>query len=217
MRAVRLPKAGARRRAGRRVLLAFAGLALAACAAAPTVHLHTLMPLEALPRAALAPTAAGEAPILALETVHVPAQADQPQWLVRVADGSLVLLEQERWASPLPDELRDALRETLARRYGAVEATPATPADARRWGLRVDVTRFESAPDRVRLEATWNLIRTPPSPGTALRCVALLEEAGDGSMNGIAAAHRRAVMRLADAIGGQLLLLSRGGAGTCPA
>jgi hypothetical protein len=147
--------------------------------------------------------------------VHVPAQVDQPQWLVRVADGSLLLLEQERWASAPPDEMREALRETLVRRYGATEPTPATPADAQRWNLRVDVSRFESALDRVRLEATWTLVRAPAAPAGALRCIALLEEAGDGSMNGIAAGHRRAVVRLADAIGEQLLVVARGGAGRC--
>ena len=213
----RHPKPPPRRGAGRRTLVALASLALAACAATPTVHLHTLMPPETLSRAALASSAPGDAPLVSVETVRVPAQADQLQWLVRTADGSLVLLEQERWAGPLPDELREALREILARRYGALEPTPTTPTDARRWSLRVDVSRFESAPDRVRLEATWSLTRTLPSPASALRCIALLEEAGDGSMNGIAAAHRRAVLRLADAIGTQLLVLNRGGAAACPA
>jgi uncharacterized lipoprotein YmbA len=206
-----------RRSTARRLLLAASALLLAACAAAPTVHLHTLMPLESVARSPLAGTAAGEAPIVVVETVHVPAQVDQSQWLVRVADGSLLLLEQERWASTPADELREALRETLARRFGAVEPTPATPLDARRWILRVDVSRFESALDRVRLEATWSLVRTPSAAGAVLRCVALLEEPGDGSMNGIAAAHRRAVARLGDAIGERLVALTRGGAGVCPA
>ena len=62
---------------------------------------------------------------IVLEPIRVPAQVDQPQWLVRLPDDSLAVLEQERWASPLRDELREALLEQLAAGYGAVEARSA--------------------------------------------------------------------------------------------
>src|SRR5664279_1935015 len=86
---------------------------LAACGSAPVTHWHSLMP-EAVPAAgAIAPAPAKEPIVVELEAVRLPTQVDQPQWLVRLPDGSLAVLEQERWASSLRDELRDALLETL--------------------------------------------------------------------------------------------------------
>ena len=88
-------------------------LALGACSTPPALRLHTLMPDPAPPAEAPGPPLA-----IQLGPVAVPAQVDQPQWLVRLPDGTLALLDNERWASPLRDELRAALRETLARRWG---------------------------------------------------------------------------------------------------
>ena len=74
-------------------------LALAACSAsAPPVRLHTLMPAELAQRDPLA----GRTPLfIALEPIRVPAQVDQPQWLIRLPDESLAVLEQ-------PDEFAEA-------------------------------------------------------------------------------------------------------------
>jgi uncharacterized lipoprotein YmbA len=202
-----------RRRSGAALL----GIAvLAGCASISQVHLHTLMAPEPPARSAAAATLGpDDGPPIVLETVRVPAQVDQAQWLVGMPDGTLALLENERWASPLPDELRDALREILMRRFGAIESAAGTSA-ARLWRVRVEVSRFESAPGQARLEVTWTLFPRN-SAGTPLRCLASLQESAAVGMTGIAAAHRRAVGRLGDAIGEQLLALQRGGPGRCPA
>lgn len=183
-------------------------LALAACSAsAPPVHLYSLMPAEPAPRDASRPAMA-----IALEPIRVPAQVDQPQWLVRLPDDSLASLEQERWASPLSDELRQALIDELARRYGAIEGRSPAAATVLRVG--VELRRFDSIPGKEsRLEATWTI--AVGSAATALRCEALLREPAAAGMPALAAAHRRAVVRLADAIGESLLSL-RGAAPACP-
>ena len=63
--------------------------------------------------------------------VSVPPQVDQPQWLVRAPDDSLQMLEQERWAAPLRDEIRSAVAERLIARWGAVDLRSlAQPAGA---------------------------------------------------------------------------------------
>src|SRR5664279_886847 len=123
-----------------RLLPAFALLALAACSgSAPPVRLYSLMPAEPAARDA------SRSPIaIALEPVRVPAQVDQPQWLVRLPDDSLAVLEQERWASPLGDELRQALLEELAARYGAIEGRAAAGTQVLRIG--VELRRFDSIP-----------------------------------------------------------------------
>lgn len=190
------------------ILSALVLLALAACSAsAPPVHLHSLMPAEPAPRDATRPAMA-----IALEPIRVPAQVDQPQWLVRLPDDSLSSLEQERWASPLSDELRQALLDELAARYGAVEGRSPSSATVLRVGL--ELRRFDSIPGReARIEAAWTIAAGAAT--TLLRCDALLREPAAAGMPALAAAHRRVVVRLADAIGDSLVS-ARGAAPSCP-
>ncbi len=183
-------------------------VALVACAAsAPPVHLHSLMPAEPAPRdASRLPMA------IALEPIRVPAQVDQAQWLVRLPDDSLAVLEQERWASPLSDELRQALLEELGARYGAVEGR--APAEVPVLRVGVALRRFDSIPGReARIEAAWTVAAGGAAP--TLRCEALLREPAAAGMPALAASHRRAVVRLADALGESLLAM-RGPAPACP-
>ena len=152
---------------------------------------------------------------LVFEAVRVPAQVDQPQWLIRLLDDTLALLEQERWAGPLRDELHQALLEIFVLRYGAVEARSLPQASAPAWVLRIDVTRFESTPSEARVDSSWTLAPRG-SASAGLRCMSYFREPANGGLASVAAAHRRIVERLADAIGEQLLALQRGEAGRCP-
>lgn len=174
------------------------------------------MPGDSGARSAQAP---GAVPVVvALEPIRLPAQVDQPQWLVRLPDDTLTSLEEERWASPLRDELRGALLERLAVRFAIVDAhsvQPGAAAGASRVG--VDIRRFDSRPGReARIEGSWTLapgdVRTP-----ALRCEFFFSEASPGAVHELAAAHRRAVARLADAIGEAVLRITRKESGACPA
>jgi hypothetical protein len=191
------------------LLPALAVLALAACSAlAPPVRLYSLMPAEPAARDASRPPVA-----IALEPIRLPAQVDQPQWLVRLPDDSLAVLEQDRWAGPLGDELRQALLEELTARYGAVEGRAAAGTPVLRVG--VEVRRFDSIPGQeARIEAGWTVAAAGSAP--LLRCEALLREPAAAGMPALAAAHRRAVVRLADAIGDSLLSI-RASAAACPA
>ena len=197
-------------------LLAVA-LALGACTAMPPTHFHSLMPDEVAPRTGAAARPAATLAIV-LEPVRVPAQADQPQWVVRLADGSLAVLEQERWASALPDEFRAALLEELIVGHGAIDArtqpAPATPP----WRIAIDVRRFDSVPGReARIEGSWLIQGSGASRAVASRCEWLLREPATASMTALAAAHRRAIARLADAVALVLARGARGEAPGCPA
>ncbi|MEO8922040.1 MAG: PqiC family protein [Caldimonas sp.] len=201
-------------------LIAFASpllvavLALGACASAgPPIHLHSLMPSQLAPRSA---AAAAEMVPIALEQVRLPAQVDQPQWLVQLADGSLASLEQDRWASPLRDELRQALLEELAVHAGAVEARGTAAGATPPMRIGIDIRRFDSLPGReARIEGSWTL-QPGLSAGATTRCEWLYREAASAGMAELAAAHRRAVIRLADGIGDGLLALRRGAPPQCP-
>jgi len=188
-------------------------VALGGCStSAPPTRLHSLMPAEPTPRE---PATAARAPLfVALEPIRLPAQVDQPQWLVRLPDESLAILEQERWASPLQDELRQALLEELGARYGLVESAAGAGAP---WRVRLELRRFDSVPGReARIEGSWLLGRADPGR-PSLRCDWRYAEAAGAGMPSLASAHRRAVVRLADALGEALLKLGRGEAAACPA
>ena len=189
-----------------------AALVLAACSSAAPPRLHTLMPAVAGMRAA----AAGASPVAAvLEPVRIPAQVDQPQWLVRLPDDTLTLLEHERWASSLRDELRQSLQEALITRWGMTDARPSAGA-AGPVRIAVDVRRFDSVVGlEARLEGSWTLSGGGPRAAT-VRCDGFFRESAGTDMNALAAAHRRAAARLADGIGESLTRLARGEPVVCP-
>ena len=172
-------------------------LLLAACSSVPPTRFHTLMPpLDARATAPAVTSAPWQ-----LQHVNVPAQVDRPQLVLRSADGSLAVLEQERWIAPLADELGGALTDTLARQLG-----PASTSDA--WQIAVDVQRFESVPGRLaRLEASWSVRRGGTAP---LHCLAALEQPAGADAASLAEAHRRAVLGLGAQIGAAVSALQAG-------
>ena len=196
---------------------------LVACAAAPPVRFHSLLPLDAPEREATA----GAGFVVTLAPVSVPPQVDQPQWLLRAGDGTLMLLERERWASPLRSELRAALLDRWLSHWGAAESPPApqagaasaasatTPAAFAGWRVVVDVTRFESLPGReVRLDSRWSA-RPGQAGASSVNCRSLIRESvGEGTL-ALADGHRRALTRLADDVARHLAALQRGESPAC--
>ena len=181
------------------------------------VRLYSLIaPVDAASKREAAGPAAG-IPIT-LSPIRLPAQVDQPQILVQLDDGSLVALEQQRWASPLPAELREAMLERLTVRYGAVETRTNADLKAQPTDLRVVFRRFESRPGREALiEGTWTMTRGGVAgggdPGRTLSCDWLITEPASGGVPSLAQAHRRALSRLTDQIG---QALTAPGLKTCP-
>ena len=172
-------------------------LLLAACTTVPHTRYHTLMPP---PDARAAAPAVTPAPWHLLP-VTIPAQVDRPQFVLRSADGSLAVLEQERWIAPLADELGGALTDALARRLG-----PASGIDA--WQITIDVQRFESVPGRLaRLDASWSVGRGGTAP---LHGLAALEQPAGADAASLAEAHRRAVLALGAQIGAAVSALQAG-------
>jgi uncharacterized protein len=202
--------------------------ALAACSTTPPTHFHSLMPPEVgAPQAAASMPARGMA--VRLEPIRLPAQVDQPQWAVQLADGSIAVLEQERWAGPLRDEFHQALLETLIVDQGmidartlapaapaapAVSAAPAAPAA---WRVAVDMRRFDSLPGReARIEGSWTIVGAGPRAAAA-RCDWLIREPAPGPLAALAVAHRRAIARLGASIADAVGRIRRGEAPACPA
>lgn len=207
-----------RRPRGRRLiglaLASMANLLLIACSSTPpVVRLHSL--LESTASMALASDgAAAAAPLsLVIAPVGVPSAAAQPQWLVRRSDDTLQMLEQDRWAAPLTDEFRAALRAGLASRWGVVDGSLPRPAeDARHqasWRLAVEILRIDARPSAdTSIDARWTLL--PPRGTVPVSCSShIVEQVSGAGTVAIADAYRRAVVRLVDQIGATL----RGNAG----
>lgn len=187
-------------------LLAATALA-AGCSSTPPTRFHSL--LGGAPATPARPATPWH---LDLGPVSVPAAVDQPQWVVRLPDDSLRMLEQERWVAPLRDELRAALLDGLQQRWGAIDTRNASaPAGQPAWRVRVDIVRFESVSGQAAwLDARWSAARAG-SPPAALSCAVSLQQPAAADAMSLAAAHRRAVSALADRIGASVT------AGACDA
>jgi len=137
-------------------------LVLAACSSPAPPRYHSLLPAQTQLRAV-----AGNSPTAwQLLPVSIPTQVDQPQFVIRRADETFAVLEQERWIAPLGDELRAALSEHLGATLGAPGAAPLP--GRKDWRIAVDVQRFDSTPGRSTLAAQWTLLAGSDTP--ALRC-----------------------------------------------
>jgi len=159
-------------------------------------------------------TPAASGVVVRLEPIRVPVQVDQPQWLVQLDDGTMAVLEQERWASPLRDEFQQALLEELIVGQGAIDVR-THPGAGPVATVAVDVRRFDSLPGReARIEGSWTITGGDARSGS--RCEWLIREPAPGSFTALAAAHRRAVSRLGAAIGQALGRMRRGEAAACP-
>ncbi len=184
-------------------------LEIAACSSPAPLRFHSLMP--AAPGVRAAPGVAAVA--WQLMPVGIPAQVDQPQFVVRRADDTFAVLEQERWIAPLNEEFRAALSEHLTATLGAPGAAPA--AGRKGWRVAVEVQRFDSMPGRTSLVAQWALLTGADTP--ALRCRSVHEQAVGSGVPALAGGHRRAVERLGAEVALALTALDAGRAGGCPA
>jgi len=195
------------------IAVAAVAAALAGCASQPPVRFHSLLPAVS---AATSAPAAGTPLVVELGPVTVPAAVDQPQWVLRAGDDSLRVLEGERWVAPLRDELRAAVMARLAERFNAVDAR-TQPGPASGWRLRIEVQRFESMLGREAwLEAAWSATSVA-TPVRTVACTSRLHEPAGPDVPSIAAAHRRAVQRLADLIGERLQAMERQAPAVSPA
>jgi uncharacterized lipoprotein YmbA len=177
---------------------------LAGCASAPIEYL-TLVPPAGAP--AGADLARAAAPLVA---VTVPAQVDQPELVVRQGDGSMALLESERWIGPLRDEIRASLTLALVQRWDAI---PADAADAHSGAARlaVDVQRFDSLPNRYALlEAAWTLTLPGGEPALKAACRSAIRVPVGVGYQALAAGHQQALAALAEQVASQARALRAG-------
>jgi uncharacterized lipoprotein YmbA len=193
-------------------LLVLGGLAACSTPLAPRYHTLMAPPSEAASSATAPPLSAA----WELIPVGLPPQVRQPQMVVRAPDGTMAVLEQERWVAPLASEFRAALADRLARRLGSADGVRLpSQLHKKAWRVQVDVRRFDAAPGRyTQLEATWVL--RPGEGDAALACRTAVEEQVGEGYPAVSEGHRKALVRLADDIAATLRRFDAEGRAACP-
>jgi uncharacterized lipoprotein YmbA len=141
---------------------------------------------------------------LAIEVriVHTPPQLSHSALMVRAGPAEMTLIENERWASPVSDEIKAALRLQLQRRLaGVAELNPAST----RLTLALDVEQFEAEPGRYALlKASWSAsLSAAGQPSTGSRpttCTFQADEQVRAGYSGIVEGYQREIAALADSI-----------------
>lgn len=180
-----------------RTAAAVLGLAaLAACSSAPVQYYTLASPAPA--EAAAAPRAPFLIEVL---PVGMPEMLDRSQLVVRQGDAGVAVLDRQRWASPLSDELQAALSAQLASQLGAPDTAglPRQPGAAV-WRIKVEVRRLDAWPGRqLLLDSDWAANLSSDTP-TRLTCSSRIALDAPADPAGLAEAHQAAVRQLAQQI-----------------
>ncbi|GEO80108.1 PqiC family protein [Pararhodospirillum oryzae] len=182
--------------------VALAALMLGACGASPAPRLHTLT----LPPAD--PPAGGAAAVLVeILPVTVPQRLERDD-IVLGAGGPLTTVPGERWAGPLPDEIRQAVADALWRQLKAVDVYQAPVSeratDLPLYRLAVRVERFQAIPgEAATIEIGWTVRRLPQGAAVvcrAARVVPLPEASVDGAVRALGQGTTQVAAALAEGV-----------------
>ncbi|WP_032826688.1 PqiC family protein, partial [Bordetella holmesii] len=151
---------------------------LAACGSSPPARYYTLQ----TPAPSATASAGNAGFMIEVLPVIVPAQADQPQIMLRTGEGSIVPLYSERWSAPLGDELRAALSDGLTRDLGVLDVRVVRPpVGTPVWRVQADVQRFDvSERGQAVLDVTWRA-RPISVKGQALICRSIIALTAPGT------------------------------------
>ena len=166
------------------------------CTSAP-VRYYTLNapPYKTMP--------ASETPLAVdVRVVRAPPQLNHAELMVRTGPTEVTLLENERWASPVRDEFKDALRRELQRRLSPMNGL--RPAWSR-LTLDIDVQHFEAELGRYALlDASWRATLSatggPSSGARAASCTFEADENIHAGYTGMVEGYQREIAALAEAI-----------------
>lgn len=98
-------------------------VAITACAVAPQENFYTLQPLPSVHTPSL------RTPSLAVVVgpVNLPPMVNRPQWVVRRNATEVRVLEQQRWAHSLDEDMAQAVADHINARLNTSASTPTSP------------------------------------------------------------------------------------------
>jgi uncharacterized protein len=137
-----------------------------------------------------------------VRVVHIPPQLNRAELMVRTGPTEVTLLENERWASPLNDEIKDALRLELQSRLGRMTGLRTAFT---KLTLDIDVQHFEAEIGQYALlEASWSATLSATGPrfngARVTTCTFQADEKIHTGYSGIVEGYQREITALADAI-----------------
>jgi uncharacterized protein len=167
--------------------------AIAGCASVLKENFYTLSAVAATGNAGTAISVSDAAVIV--DAATVPELVDRPQFVVSVGESRILILEQQRWAEPLPTQISGTVAMNLARLLGTtrVSMQPQDGGNEADYRVTLDVQRFESRPgDAVVSEILWTVRRVAPPEVKSGRS-AVREKIGTEGYDALVAAHNRAL------------------------
>lgn len=180
---------------------AAAALLVGGCGTPAPDHFYTLAP------PALAPAVpAGQARYaVSVGPVRLPQAVDRPQLMLREGGSQVRLLEKQRWAGPLPEEIARSVAASLARELPDARITTGANhgPSAGEMQLSFDIERFEATRgDGVAVQGVWTLRQEGAAPVS--RQFTATEAVADGSYDAIVSAYSRALATVCQAIGAEI-------------
>lgn len=159
------------------------------------VHYYTLTPPPGKD-----PPASETAVPIDVRIVHLPPQLNRSELMVRSGATEVTLLENERWASPVNDEIKDAVRLELQRR---LRGTTGLRPDLAKLTVDIDVRHLEAEFGRYAVfEASWTATSSglPSNGARMMACTFRADEEIHSSYAGMVAGYQREIAALAEAI-----------------
>ncbi len=175
------------------VALALALLASACGSPAPQIDFYSL----ASPSAPAAPTAPPSKLAIHVGPVSVPDAVDRQQMVLRLDENRVDIDDQHRWVEPLKNAIPRLLADAIAYELNTPNVLTSRQSSALDIDYRVaiDVQHFDSSPGEISEDVMWT-IRSRRTQAPRLGRSSVREAAGPGA-EGIAAAHSRALARVA--------------------
>jgi uncharacterized lipoprotein YmbA len=122
--------------------------------------------------------------------------------VVRQGPSGIAVLDGERWAGPLDEELHNALSAELVSRLKTRDAAGlAQPEQQPVLRIKVEVRRLDAWPnDKVRLDADWSLGFTGEPANARLVCGGQFENPVPGAYPELVLGQQRLIAALAERI-----------------
>jgi len=134
-----------------------AGILLSGCMSTPT-NFYVLEPMSE-PQPSL--TATEKKRQIGVGPITIPTMLERKQIVTRLPDNSVTIAEFHQWASPLKDNIAQALTHNLAmlQTNDLIRAYPWSAYGAVDYRIIIDVIRFDTRPEQsVNLEASWAIM-----------------------------------------------------------
>ena len=134
-------------------------LAVSACASSPQVRYYTLS-TETDPKTRVSSAALAHHNSYAVGAVTIPSLLDRPQIVLRSSANTIEVLDYDRWAAPLSDELQRVLIADLSVRLGGNSIIDPGLMSSLRMDRRITISILEFEPARKNesvLEASWTI------------------------------------------------------------